>query len=607
MPDGFAGFQHGGACPDHATILSPSPPPAMPSPPPPDLQITVPISAWTPQGSALGHDLSLYADHHYMVHFDVDQGHPVAQFDMAFFVPSTYADCMVPPVPQQLGGFVDAQLSVGVSLPLGTFYLCLRQETTITAFKYITAHTVSAMPRHPPVPPHPPPLYDAHCYGEPLHNTSYTGDRIRGFSGTMDITEAGLECLQEPECAAVVRSPLPVRNDLHRFTLRKAGGATLADVPRTVTMFKDPQGLCKPPPPSPAHPPSPSPPPPPSPPHSPPLYDAQCYQPLLANTEYTGSVIRGFSGGPDVTEAGLACLQDSDCVAMVQAPLPVAAGMYRYTLRRAGGTTAAATGVNTVLRETTGACNPPSPPSPPPPTPSPPPSPGLPPVEAVVVFSAVVDATVETFDDAAYRQRIATRLGVPLSAVQTTVAPGSVIVVTEVSTSAEAAAQIVASVETLVNDPDAAADMYGAPATVSSAVTQMPPSPPPSPSTPPLPPLPPLPAPPPGASGEDDNSGLLVALLIVGGIVLLIVVGVVVYTLQGQQRAKVEQTPAEEKVSLKSAGRKVVARNKLTPRSSGAQPVGYGRRSGYAYAQVARAAHSSGGGGSSQQEFRFSL
>ena len=189
----------------------------------------------------------------------------------------------------------------------------------------------------------------------------------------------------------------------------------------------------------------------------------------------------------------------------------------------------------------------------------------------------------------------------PLSAVQTTVAPGSVIVVTEVSTSEEAAAQIVASVETLVNDPDAAADMYGAPAMVSSAMTQMPPSPPPSPSTPPLPPLPPLPAPPPGASGADDDSGLLIALLVVGGIVLLIVVGVVVYTLQGQERAKVGQTPAEEKVSLKSAGRKVVAVNKLTPRPSGAQPVGYGRRSGYAYAQVARAAHSS------QQEFRFSL
>jgi hypothetical protein len=290
-------------------------------------------------------------------------------------------------------------------------------------------------------------------------------------------------------------SPLPMRSDLRRFTLRRAGGATLTDVPRTTTMFKDPQGLCKPPP----------------------------------------------------------------------------------------------------------------PPSPrPPPSPSPPPSPGLPPVEAVVVFSATVDATMETFDDAAYRQRIATRLGVPRSAVQTVVAPGSVIVVTEVSTSEEAAAQIVASVETLVNDPDAAADMYGAPATVSSAVTQTPPSPPPSPSTPPLPPLPPLPAPPPGASGADDNSGLLITIGVVVAIVVLIVVGVVVYTLQSQERAKVGQTPAETQ-SLKSVGKKVVAVNKLTPRSSSAQPVAYGRRSGYAYAQVARAAHSSGGGGSSQQEFRFSL
>jgi len=36
MPNGFSGAQHGGACPEHATILSPSaPPPPPPSPPPP--------------------------------------------------------------------------------------------------------------------------------------------------------------------------------------------------------------------------------------------------------------------------------------------------------------------------------------------------------------------------------------------------------------------------------------------------------------------------------------------------------------------------------------------------------------------------------------------
>ena len=61
--------------------------------------------------------------------------------------------------------------------------------------------------------------------------------------------------------------------------------------------------------------------------------------------------------------------------------------------------------------------------------------------------------------------------------------------------------------------------------------------------------------------------------------VLLIVVDVVVCVLRNQESAKVE-----EKVSLRSAGKKVIAVNKLKPkpRSCNAQPVGYGRRSGYA-------------------------
>ena len=101
-------------------------------------------------------------------------------------------------------------------------------------------------PGAPAPPPAPPPLYDAHCYGDLLHNTSYSGERIRGFSGTMDITEAGLECLQEPEQAPPWCRARCQCADLHRYTLRKAGGATTADVPYTHNMFKDPQGLCRP-------------------------------------------------------------------------------------------------------------------------------------------------------------------------------------------------------------------------------------------------------------------------------------------------------------------------------------------------------------------------
>ena len=596
MPDNFAGFQHGGACPGHAALLSPSPPPSPPSPPPPELFVSVPLSAWLPQGSALAHDLTLYADHHYMVKFDVDQGHPVAQFDMAFFVPDSYAECMVPPVPQALGGFVDAQLRVGVQLPVGTYYLCLRQEATVTAFKYVTIHTVAVQPQQPPAPPHPPPLYDAQCYSGTMANTSYTGSRIRGFSGSMDITEAGLECLQEPECAAVVMSPLPMRSDLHRFTLRRAGGATLTDVPRTVTIFKDPQGLCKPPPPAPPSPPPPSPPSPPPSPSPPPLYDPQCYQALRADTEYSGTIIRGFSGSMDLTEAGLECLQNPECVAVVQAPLPMDTTLHRYTLRRAGGATAAKAGVQTAFKDTSGLCAPPHPPSPPPP---PPPSPASPPVEATVIFSATVDATLETFDESAYRQRLATRLGVPLGAVQTTVAPGSVIVVTEVEVSEDAAQNIVDGINELANDPSAAADMFGAPASVDPPAIHAPPSTPPPSPAPARPPMPPSPGVPPGGGASDGaEPGVAVGVGVGLGLLVLGVAAVGFFAYRRNQRARTQ--PA-------SATRESLLPGKLKTDASGriqvsARPVGYGRRGGYAYAQVARAAHGRGG-----QELRFAL
>ena len=67
-------------------------------------------------------------------------------------------------------------------------------------------------------------------------------------------------------------------------------------------------------------------------------------------------------------------------------------------------------------------------------------------------LSATVDATVETFDEDAYCQRLATPLGVPLEAVEVTVAPGSVIVVTDVQASEEAAQSIVDGIN-LVGQP----------------------------------------------------------------------------------------------------------------------------------------------------------
>ena len=59
-----------------------------------------------------------------------------------------------------------------------------------------------------------------------------------------------------------------------------------------------------------------------------------------------------------------------------------------------------------------------------------------------ILFEAVVDATVETFDDTAYRQQLANYMGVPLDSLSVTVEPGSVIVITEVEASADDAAAV---------------------------------------------------------------------------------------------------------------------------------------------------------------------
>ena len=317
------------------------------------------------------HDLSVYEDQLYTIHFNVDQGHAVAQFDMAYFVPANYAACMEPPVPPALGGFVSAELTVSVQLPLGTYYLCLRQQTTLTAMPHITIHaTAAAPPRMPPPSPLPPP-----------------------------------------------------------------------------------------------------PPPPNAPPKPPPTSFKPCFGDLYTDVSYTdAAVLNGFSSSASVDATALTQCQDNIlCFAVGSAPLPINTQLFKHVLYGANGTlTSGVNGTTTILKKV-GACQPPSAP---------------PPLQFTtrIAFSTIVQATVETFDAPAYRNRLAVRLSILPTQIEITVTPGSIVVETAVSVEDNAAA-VVSSVTALAADPDASTAAFGATAVIDAAsidtATFAPPAPPP--------------------------------------------------------------------------------------------------------------------------------
>jgi hypothetical protein len=110
----------------------------------------------------------------------------------------------------------------------------------------------------------------------------------------------------------------------------------------------------------------------------------------------------------------------------------------------------------------------------------------------VVSFDTTVDATVDSFAEAAYREALATLLGVDASQIVTVVFAGSVIVQTEVALYETGAEAIVGDLQQLAEDADASADVFGAAATIDASsirsVAVEAPSPPsesPPPETPP--------------------------------------------------------------------------------------------------------------------------
>ena len=265
----------------------------------------------------------------------------------------------------------------------------------------------------------------------------------------------------------------------------------------------------------------------PAPPSQPPLYSDECFEELLNNTAFTGPRIRGFSGSIGISEAGHVCLLHPECHAVTESSFPGESGVsMRYVLREAAGQLIPLQGSRTIVR-TANQCLPPAtppqpqrpppaaPPRPPPAAPPqrPPPAPPAAPLPAappppsidfytVVRFEANVESTVEAFQAPAYAFRVSRLLGVAERSVSVEVRPGSVLVVTEITTDS-GVQSMVDALTALANNTNSTAELFGAPASVdvSSIETTIA--------------APSLPPPPASAPPGDADSGLTILLILI--------------------------------------------------------------------------------------------
>ena len=283
------------------------------------------------------------------------------------------------------------------------------------------------------------------------------------------------------------------------------------------------------------------------------------------------TALSGFSSAlPNDPEARNACLKDVRCHAIVSSPLPIDDSLYRHVLFGANGTlTTGVLRTQTLLKETDACAPPGSPPVPPTP----------PPLLFTnkIGFVTLVQATVETFDRSAYRNRMATRLSLPVAQIEVSVSPGSVLVETTVSVDS-GATDVVDSIVELQTDPAATTAMFGAPAAidVDSIITSSvdPPAPPPE-------------APP--SSSKSEFPWLWVGVAI-GAVVLLgIVVAIIIWSAPRSSTIKYKAPPnqAPSKIPKPILKTPEASTNKTT------RQLSYGRRSGLAAQQLLRPEESS--------------
>ena len=299
--------------------------------------------------------------------------HVIERFDLAYLSPVGIA-CIHPPIPPELGGFVNADASITVAPPAGTYQLCLRELDSPNAHAaahphvdFLVVGAPPAPPSHPPHPPDAPPLFDMDACFSITAEATFTGAVLESALADSP-TVATLACANRPDCAVVTSSPYPGKTASEGlwYSLRSAEGdvvavSTAADSASAFAVYTK-LPTCTPPP-SPPPPPPPLSPPPPTPPPPPPPRPPSPPTPPPPPPPPT--------------------------------PSPP----------------------------------PPSPRPPPPPPPPPPPNPPPPPPQLlfqtrpayVVSFSATLSGSADAFDQDAYARNLATIIRMPVAQVRTLV------------------------------------------------------------------------------------------------------------------------------------------------------------------------------------------
>jgi len=202
----------------------------------------------------------------------------------------------------------------------------------------------------------------------------------------------------------------------------------------------------------------------------------------------------------------------------------------------------------------------------------------------VVSFDATVDATVETFDEAAYREALATLLDVDPTQIVTVVSAGSVIVQTEVSLYEANAEAVVADLQQLAGDADASADVFGAATTIdTSSIRAVAPSPPTPPETPPS-----------SSSSETDFPWTWVWVAIGAAAIMGVIALVVISSMPRSTKMEYTQPSDQAQAGSSKAAAAATKDAKKVPASANAankttRQLSYGRRSGLAAQQLLRA------------------
>ena len=206
----------------------------------------------------------------------------------------------------------------------------------------------------------------------------------------------------------------------------------------------------------------------------------------------------------------------------------------------------------------------------------------------VVSFDTTVDATVDSFAEAAYREALATLLGVDASQIVTVVFAGSVIVQTEVVLYETGAEAIVGDLQQLAEDADASADVFGAAATIDTSsirsVAVEAPSPPsesPPPETPP------------SSPSTNDFPWVWVWVAIgaaaIMGVIALVVISSTPRSTKMQYKQPSDQARLEPPKAAATKDANVPASaNAANKTNKTTRQLSYGRRSGLAAQQLLR-------------------